>query len=104
LNFPFDIPGSEWLIVISRWVNHWRQIWKAKKMKVLLLFVLWCILFVLCWPLALLALVLFPLVWLVALPFRLLGLTVGAVFALLEALFFLPARLLGWRRQRCRAW
>jgi hypothetical protein len=73
-------------------------------MKVLLLFALWCILFVLCWPVALLALVLFPLVWLVSLPFRLLGLTVGALFALLEALLFLPARLLGWRSQRCRAW
>jgi uncharacterized membrane protein YgaE (UPF0421/DUF939 family) len=72
-------------------------------MKVLLLFVLWCILFVLCWPVALLALVLFPLVWLLSLPFRLLGFTVGALFALLQALLFLPARLLGWR-SRCRAW
>jgi hypothetical protein len=72
-------------------------------MKVLLLFVLWCILFVLCWPVALLALVLFPLVWLVSLPFRLLGLTLRAIFALLEALLFLPARLLGWRKQGCRA-
>jgi hypothetical protein len=72
-------------------------------MKVLLLFVLWCILFVLCWPVALLALVLFPLVWLLSLPFRLLGLTVGAIFALLQALLYLPAWLLGWRRQRCRA-
>jgi hypothetical protein len=76
----------------------------SKKMKVLLLFVLWCILFVLCWPLALLALVLFPLVWLVSLPFRLLGLTVGAVFALLQAVLFLPARLLGWKSERSRAW
>jgi hypothetical protein len=73
-------------------------------MKVLLLFVLWCILFVLCSPVALLALVLFPLVWLVSLPFRLLGLTVGAVFALLQALLFLPARMLGWRSHRSRAW
>ena len=73
-------------------------------MKVLLLFVLWCILLVLCWPVALLALVLLPLVWLVSLPFRLLGLTLGAIFALLQALLFLPARLLGWRSKRSRAW
>jgi len=66
-------------------------------MKVLVLFVLWCILFVMCWPVALLALVLFPLVWLVSLPFRLLGLAMGAVFALLHAVLFLPARLLGWK-------
>ena len=63
----------------------------------MLLFFVWCLLFVLCWPLALLALVLFPLVWLLLLPFRLVGLAVGAVFALLKALLFLPARLLGWR-------
>ena len=56
---------------------------------------LWCLLFVLCWPLALLALVLWPLVWLLALPFRLIGITFEAVFALLGALLFLPARLLG---------
>jgi hypothetical protein len=63
----------------------------------LLLFVAWCILFVLAWPLALLALVLFPLVWLLSLPFRLVGITVGAMFALLNAILFLPARLLGHR-------
>jgi uncharacterized membrane protein YgaE (UPF0421/DUF939 family) len=65
--------------------------------KALLLFVAWCILFVLCWPLALLALILFPFVWLLSLPLRLVGLTVGAVFALLKALLFLPARVLGHR-------
>ena len=64
-------------------------------MKVLILFVSWCILFVLCWPLALLALVLFPVVWLLSLPLRLIGITVGAVFAFLRAILFLPARLLG---------
>ena len=64
-------------------------------MKVLILFVGWCILFVICWPIALLALVLFPLVWLISLPFRLVGITVGAAFALLRALLFLPARILG---------
>jgi hypothetical protein len=66
-------------------------------MRVLVLFVLWCILLVMCWPVALLALVLLPLVWLVSLPFRLLGLAMGAVFALLQAVLFLPARLLGWK-------
>jgi uncharacterized membrane protein YgaE (UPF0421/DUF939 family) len=62
-----------------------------------LLFVVWCILFVLCWPIALLALVLFPFVWLLSLPLRLVGITVGAVFALLKAVLFLPARMLGDR-------
>ena len=56
---------------------------------------LWCLLFVLCWPLALLALLLWPLVWLISLPFRLIGISVEAVFALLRALLMLPARLLG---------
>ena len=66
-------------------------------MKALLLFVGWCLLFVLCWPLALLALVLAPLVWLLGLPFRLIGITFDAVFALLHGLLMLPARLLGVR-------
>lgn len=57
-------------------------------------FLLWLILFVLCWPLALLALVLYPLVWLISLPFRLVGFTVKAVFDLLKAIITLPARLL----------
>jgi hypothetical protein len=57
-------------------------------------FLLWCILFVLCWPVALLALVLYPLVWLLLLPFRLVGIAVGAVFDLLHALLTLPARIL----------
>jgi hypothetical protein len=61
-------------------------------------FILWCILFVLCWPLALLALVLYPLVWLVLLPFRILGIAVGGVLAFLRALIMLPARALGGRR------
>jgi len=60
--------------------------------------VFWCLLFVMCWPLALAALVLWPVIWLLCLPLRLLGLSVAAVFALLEALLFLPARLLGSRR------
>ena len=58
----------------------------------------WLILFVLCWPLALLALILSPLVWLVALPFRFLGFTLEAVFETLKAVLFLPARMLGARR------
>ena len=71
-------------------------------MKVLILFVGWCILFVLCWPVALLALVLFPIIWLLSLPLRLVGITVGALFALVRTLLFLPARLLGWRRDAGR--
>jgi len=57
-------------------------------------FVLWLLLLVVCWPLALLALVLYPIVWLIALPFRLVGITIGAVFALLAAMLMLPARVL----------
>ncbi len=60
-------------------------------------FLLWCILFVLCWPLALAGLILYPLVWLLLLPFRLVGITVGAVLALFKAIVMLPARLLGHR-------
>ena len=60
----------------------------------MLTFVLWCILLVLCWPLALLALVLYPIVWLLLLPFRLVGIAVGAVFDLLRAIISLPARVL----------
>jgi len=58
---------------------------------------LWLILLILCWPLALLALMLWPLVWLISLPFRLIGISVEAVFALLRAILFLPARLLGYK-------
>jgi hypothetical protein len=57
-------------------------------------FMLWCILLVLCWPLALLALVAYPIVWLLLLPFRVVGIAVGGVFALLRAILFLPARVL----------
>ena len=67
-------------------------------MKSLILFVGWCILLVLSWPVALLALLLFPLVWLVTLPFRLLGLTFEALLALIGAILFLPARVFGWRK------
>jgi hypothetical protein len=56
-------------------------------------FLLWCLLLVLCWPLAFLALVLYPLVWLILLPFRLIGLTFDAVFETLHAVLTLPARI-----------
>jgi hypothetical protein len=57
-------------------------------------FLLWCILLVLCWPLALLALVLYPFVWLVLLPFRVVGIAVGGVLELVRAIIFLPGRVL----------
>ena len=57
-------------------------------------FVLWCILFVLCWPLALLALVLYPIVWLILLPFRILGIAVGAVLELVWAIVALPVTII----------
>jgi hypothetical protein len=60
-------------------------------------FLLWCLLLVVCWPLALLALVLYPLVWLILLPFRVVGIAVGGVLELLRAIIFLPARMLGGR-------
>ena len=60
-------------------------------------FLLWLLLLFLCWPLALIALVLYPLAWLVLLPFRLLGIGVDAVFELLRAIVMLPARVLGGR-------
>ncbi len=66
-------------------------------MRTLLVLVGWCLLFVLCWPLALLALVLRPVIWLLSLPFRLVGITFEALFALLRAVLLLPARLLGYR-------
>lgn len=62
-------------------------------------FLLWLLLLVFCWPLALLALVLYPIVWLLTLPFRLIGITVEGVFVFLRALLFLPARLLGGGRR-----
>jgi hypothetical protein len=60
-------------------------------------FLLWCILFVICWPLALLALVLYPLVWLLLLPFRIVGIAVGGVLEFIRAVIMLPARALGGR-------
>ena len=61
----------------------------------MLKFLLWLLLLFFCWPLALLALVLYPIVWLLTLPFRIVGIAVEGVFGLLKAIIFLPARLLG---------
>lgn len=66
----------------------------------MLSFLLWCILLVICWPLALLALVVYPLVWLLLLPFRIVGIAVDGVLELVKAIIFLPARVL---RGRARA-
>ena len=63
----------------------------------MLTFLLWLLLLVVCWPLALVALVAWPFVWLVSLPFRLVGITFGALFAFLRALLYLPARVIGGR-------
>ena len=67
-------------------------------MKTLFALGVWCLLFLLCWPLAILALLAWPFVWLLSLPFRLVGVTFSALFAFLGALFMLPARLLGGHR------
>ncbi len=64
-------------------------------MKILLILILWAILFALCWPLAILVLVVWPVVWLLSIPLRLLVAAVNAFLALMERVFFLPARLLG---------
>jgi hypothetical protein len=66
-------------------------------MRAAIAFLLWCLLFVLCWPIAILALLLAPVVGILVLPFWLLGVCVGAAFAFIKSLLFLPARLLGWR-------
>jgi hypothetical protein len=64
-------------------------------MKTFIAIVLWFLLLVLCWPLALVLLIVFPLVWLILLPFRIVGLTIGVVFKLIEAILLFPFRLLG---------
>jgi len=78
--------------------DRWRSITQDAGGFLMVKFLLWLILLVLCWPLALLALLLYPIVWLLSLPFRLLGITVKAVFDLLKALITLPARVLSGRR------
>jgi hypothetical protein len=66
-------------------------------MRFLALSLIWCLLFVFSWPLALAVLVFFPLVWLIALPFRIVGICVSAALALIKTILFLPARLLRYR-------
>ena len=65
-------------------------------MSTFLAFILWCVLFVLCWPVALLALIAVPFLWLLSLPFRLVGICLHGLFATVIASVTLPARLLGW--------
>ncbi len=64
----------------------------------MLTFLIWLVLFIFCWPLALLALLLYPLVWVILLPFRLLGVAVDGVFELIHAVIMLPARIIGGGR------
>jgi hypothetical protein len=64
-------------------------------MKIIIAFLLWCVLLVFAWPLAILALILLPVIWLLSIPFRMLGWLVEATLALVKAVLFLPARLLG---------
>ena len=70
------------------------------RLELMFTFLLWCLLFVISWPIAILALVLYPIVWLLLLPFRLVGIAVGGVFELLRAILTLPARLLRPRSHR----
>ena len=65
----------------------------------MLTFLLWLLLLIMCWPLALLALILWPLIWLLSIPFRVVGIALEGVFALLRALILLPARALGGPRR-----
>jgi len=69
--------------------------WRYTVMK----FLLWLLLLVFCWPLALLALVLYPIVWLISIPFRIVGITFEALFAFLKTLLFLPSRVLGGKER-----
>jgi hypothetical protein len=83
-------------------IAHWRRTLRRrsgdpKSMRTLFLLVAWCLLLVMCWPLAMLALVLWPVLWLLSLPFRLVSITFDAVFALIKSILMLPARLLGYR-------
>lgn len=79
----------------------WLQLWPADRgyegMKFLLALLLWALLFALCWPLALLFLIAWPVLWLLSIPFRIVGVVVEAMLALMKTILLLPARLLGWR-------
>jgi len=68
-------------------------------MKTLIVLLLWAILLVLCWPVALLALVLWPALWLLSIPFRIIGSIMEALLALMKSFLFLPARVLGYREK-----
>ena len=63
-------------------------------------FLIWCLLLVVCWPMALLALILYPLIWLLLIPFRILGIAVGGVLAFIKAIILLPARVLGHKSKQ----
>jgi hypothetical protein len=71
--------------------------WVFMKGRKMIKVLLWFILFILSWPIALLVLILYPIIWLILLPFRLIGITAGGILALLKAIVYLPARLLGRR-------
>jgi len=70
---------------------------EIKKMKTLLIMILWALLLVLCWPIAVLALLLWPIIWLLSIPFRVLGTVMEAFLAIVKSILFLPARLLGYK-------
>lgn len=73
---------------------HWNTSTNSDDVKTLIAIILWCILFVICWPLALLMLVLFPLIWLILLPFKIIGLTIDLVFKVIGAVLMFPFRII----------
>jgi len=73
------------------------RIWPVIVCSSVVKFLVWCVLFVLCWPLALLALVAYPIVWLLLIPFRIVGIAVDGVLGIVRGIFMLPVRLLGGR-------
>lgn len=75
-------------------IDRARRILDVRGTRLVIKFLLWCILLVLCWPLAIVALVLYPIVWLILLPFRIVGIAVTGVLELLRAILFFPARVL----------
>ncbi len=87
------------MLVVSLQLSYYNLNLKCRR-KSMTKFLLWLILFVMCWPIALIAIILYPIVWLLLLPFRLVGIAVGGIFELLRAVVFLPARLLGGKPGR----
>jgi hypothetical protein len=77
-----------------KWLRIQQQCVEKRGVATMVKFLLFCILLVLCWPLALLALILYPFIWLILLPFRIVGIAVGGVLELISALFYLPVRML----------